>query len=204
MLMLQLSAGQGPAECSLAVKHALKLLLKEADEMNIVTTILESQDGVVANSLKSVVVSLEGVDLQQLASKWQGTIQWICKSPLRPRHGRKNWFIGCSVFEEEEAVSENEVRFQFCRASGAGGQHVNKTNSAVQATHLATGTSVRVQSERSQHANKRMAKLLLAHKLSLLEKSIEDRSTQDKWMAHWQLERGNPSRIFKGEKFKEV
>lgn len=202
--MLQLSAGQGPAECSLGVKLALKQLLKEASEKNLTTTILESQEGMVTGSLKSVVVTVEGSGSHQLISNWQGSIQWICKSPLRPRHSRKNWFIGCTVFEEEKIVQDDDVCFKFCRASGAGGQHVNKTNSAVQATHLSTGVSVRIQSERSQHANKRLAKLLLAHKLSLQAKSIEDKSTQAKWAAHWQLERGNPTRTFKGERFKEV
>ncbi len=204
MLMLQLSAGQGPTECSLAVHHALKLMLKEADTMSVKATILETQDGAVTNSFKSVLVSLEGELATKLATQWQGTIQWICKSSLRPQHGRKNWFIGCTVFEHKQRMVENEVRFQACRASGAGGQHVNKTNSAVQATHLATGISVKIQTERSQHANKRLAKLLLDHKLSLLEKTIEDQNIQQKWLAHWQLERGNPKRTFKGNKFKEI
>nr|WP_205990965.1 MULTISPECIES: peptide chain release factor-like protein [unclassified Pseudoalteromonas] len=56
---------------------------------------------------------------------------------------------------------DSEIRFQQCRASGAGGQHVNTTDSAVRATHVATGIAVRVESERSQHANKRLARVLL-------------------------------------------
>ncbi len=64
--------------------------------------------------------------------------------------------------------------------------------------------SVRVQTERSQHANKGLARLLLAHKLSLREKSLEAQQEQGKWLAHWRIERGNPSRIFKGNKFEEI
>ena len=59
-----------------------------------------------------------------------------------------------------------DIRYEAVRASGPGGQHVNKTDSAVRATHLPSGLSVKVQTERSQHANKRLARALLAHKLA--------------------------------------
>ena len=102
-----------------------------------------------------------------LSQLWQGSLQWICASPVRPKHPRKNWYIGVFRMPEmPEMPSESEIEFQTCRSGGKGGQHVNKTESAVRATHKASGISVRVESERSQHANKKLALTLLAQKLA--------------------------------------
>lgn len=204
MIMFQLSAGQGPAECCLAVQLALRQLEKEATQQRGTITVLEAQEGPVKGSLRSVLVGLDGDASIALTAHWVGTVLWVCKSPLRPKHGRKNWYISCRLFEEADAIRDNEVTFQTCRSSGAGGQHVNKTNSAVHATHVATGISVKVQTERSQHANKRLAKALLAHKLAELREKQDNAQVQERWLAHWQIERGNPVRVFKGEKFKEA
>ncbi|WP_461211643.1 peptide chain release factor-like protein, partial [Desulfocurvus sp. DL9XJH121] len=77
----------------------------------------------------------------------------------------KNWYFGGARFSALPASLEGEVRFDTLRSSGPGGQHVNTTDSAVRATHVASGLSVKVQSERSQHANRRLALLLIARKL---------------------------------------
>ncbi|MGL4668354.1 MAG: peptide chain release factor-like protein, partial [Saezia sp.] len=95
----------------------------------------------------------------------------------------------------------NEVAFETMRSSGPGGQHVNKTESAVRATHLPTGISVKVQTGRSQHANKNMAFLLLRHKLDEHKNTQLDQQKTERWMQHYQLERGNPVRTFTGDKF---
>lgn len=204
MMMLQLSAGQGPAECCLAVQQALRQLEKEATQQKVTITVLEALEGPVKGSMRSVLVGLDGDASTTLTTHWVGSVLWVCKSPLRPKHGRKNWFISCRLFKDADAVLDSEVTFQACRSSGAGGQHVNKTNSAVHATHLATGISVKVQTERSQHANKRLAKALLAHKLAELREKQVSAQAQERWLAHLQLERGNPVRVFKGERFKEA
>ncbi len=119
----------------------------------------------------------------------------------RPKHKRKNWFFSGKMFEVNEIQLDQTIKFQSCRASGAGGQHVNCTDSAIRATHIATGLSVRIESERSQHANKRLAKALLFQKIEA--KKFDDMTRQEKqrWQQHWDLERGNPVNTFHGPKF---
>ncbi|MGV8294926.1 peptide chain release factor-like protein, partial [Pseudomonas aeruginosa] len=81
----------------------------------------------------------------------------ICPSPYRARHERKNWLLGEVRFATTPASMEGEIRFETLRSSGPGGQHVNTPASAVSATHLASGISVRLPSPRRQHANKTLA-----------------------------------------------
>jgi peptide chain release factor len=126
---------------------------------------------------------------------------WVCQSQHRPKHKRKNWFFSGQMYEINEAQLDKSVTFQTCRASGAGGQHVNKTDSAVRATHTATGTSVRVESERSQHANKRLAIALLFQKLEMAKLDAMTQQEKARWQQHWEIERGNPVKTFTGDKF---
>ena len=95
------------------------------------------------------------------------------------------------------------MRFETCRAGGKGGQHVNKTESAVRAVHTATGISVRVESERSQHANKKRALELLAVKLTAQHAEQMGRHAADAHAQLYQLERGNAVRVFRGKSFAE-
>lgn len=97
---------------------------------------------------------------------------------------------------------DGEIRFESLRSSGPGGQHVNKTDSAVRATHITTGISVKVQSERSQHANKRLATLLIAHHLEQVKEDERAAMKSERRLFHHQIERGNPTRTFKGLAFK--
>ncbi|WP_210418670.1 peptide chain release factor-like protein [Aliikangiella coralliicola] len=103
-----------------------------------------------------------------------------------------------------ETLYPSDIQFETCRASGPGGQHVNKTNSAVRATHGATGISVKVQSQRSQHANKRLARTLIQHKLDCQEREKLSAQRNSQNQSHWRVERGNPIKVFKGEKFLDI
>ena len=102
-----------------------------------------------------------------------------------------------------EMPSENGIEFQTCRSGGKGGQHVNKTESAVRATHKESGISVRVESERSQHANKKLAVILLAQKLAEHHAGQAGSFAQEQHAQLYQVERGNPKRTFVGAIFKE-
>jgi peptide chain release factor len=103
----------------------------------------------------------------------------------------------------DNTLRDADIRFETLRASGPGGQHVNKTDSAVRATHLPSGLSVKVQTERSQHANKRLARALLAHKLQTQAEQAATTERTERWLCHSNVERGNATRVFRGEGFVE-
>lgn len=204
MILLQLSSGQGPIECCKAIALALKTIGLECQAAGVKWDLIEAIDAGVKGCFKSVLLKLESPSdtiAKQLALSWQGAMLWVCQSQFRPKHKRKNWFFSGQMFELSDAQLDKGITFQACRASGAGGQHVNTTDSAVRATHTETGVSVRVESERSQHANKRLASALLFRKLEALKHEKMTQQEKLRWQQHWEVERGNPVRIFKGEKF---
>ncbi len=201
MILLQLSSGQGPDECARAVTLATKNLLKSCEKKAVKVNILETVPGRNKETNKSALFELSGKDAGQIANDWQGVMLWICLSPFRPKHKRKNWFFSGQLYEVNEQAFSDEIRFQTCRASGAGGQHVNTTDSAVQATHVASGISVRIETERSQHANKRLAKVLIMQKLAGRQSEHMTQQEKERWSQHWDLQRGNPTKVFKGAGF---
>lgn len=204
MLLMQITAAQGPLECCRAVALALARLQHEAKMAQIKLHIIEIVPGPVSGTFRSVLLQLEGSAASSLAQKWEGTIQWICDSPDRPNHKRKNWFIGVAVSEAaltDIAKFDGKITFEAIRARGPGGQHVNKTATAIRATHVSSGINVKVQNERSQHANKKLAELLIMQKLRALEFDGHARERAGWRMQHNQLNRGNPVRVFKGEAF---
>ena len=210
MILLQLTANTGPEECCLAVRKALAQLLRECDGAGVSAESLEQVPSEVPGNFRSVLLALEGAAAEALAKRWRGSVQWMCPSPYRPGHKRKNWFIGVEVFETDapmggaQALEDKDLRFETLRASGPGGQHVNKTDSAVRATHVPSGLSVKVQTERSQHANKRLARALLAHKLAAQADDAASAARNQRWRQHHGVERGNAARAFRGEGFVEV
>ena len=94
MILLQFSSAQGPAECELAVLKGLACLQRESALAGVRVEVLEQEDGEHPGTLRSALVSLEGDAEAAVAQRWEGTIQWTCPSPYRPRHARKNWFFG--------------------------------------------------------------------------------------------------------------
>ena len=206
MTLLQISSAQGPVECCEAVALALQQILREAHKMNVETALVEEMPGPVTGTYRSVIISLDGENTLNLVQRWCGTVQWICPSRWRPGHKRKNWFIGISKVDADmpAALDNNEIVFESMRSSGPGGQHVNTTETAIRATHVSTGISVRVQSERSQYANKRLARLLLEHKLREFKASLHQQHRSAGRLQHYYIERGNPVLTFKGEDFKEI
>lgn len=197
-MILQISAGRGPAECQLAVfKFYEKLKSKYAD-----IELITSESGSYKNCFESICFKTDA-DL----SGYEGTVLWICKSPFRKNHKRKNWFIGVNIIPEENAeiLSENkegDFKIETFRSGGNGGQNVNKVETGVRVTHIPTGLNSRCTSDRSQAQNKRRAFEMLKQKLKELDKDAKERHKTQAWQHHNVLERGNPVHIFEGMDFK--
>ena len=200
-IFLQITSGRGPAECCRVVAEVLKMILAEARQNGYDAEIVESEKGVVKNTLFSAVALLQGDNLAKFVESWEGTVQWIAQSPYRKFHKRKNWFVGVKrlVVPELSEWDEREIVFQTLRASGPGGQHVNKTESAVRATHIPSGISVLASDNRSQMQNKSLATERLQVKLALLKQEKILASEQKNWQNHNILQRGNPVKTIKKE-----
>ena len=196
---LQLSAGQGPVECQRGVWHAARVVAREALARTVDIQLVDVVEGLEGQAWKSVVCVLEGDNAQALAQSWAGTILWI--HGARSGASRKNWYLSGTTWADVPAIDPKGVVFDTCRSSGAGGQHVNTTNSAVRATHVATGLAVKIQSERSQHANKATALAVLTMKIHALNMNRAAQQGQQQRQAHHELVRGNPLRTFLGADF---
>lgn len=199
-LWLQISAGQGPTECALAAVRVMDALLAEAAAAGLVAQCLEIEPGPEPGTANSVLLSLSGEAAAGFAASWSGTVQWIARSPFRPWHARRNWFVGVETIEpvRETRFSAADVRWETMRASGPGGQHVNRTESAVRVTHVPTGLQATASEERSQHRNRALALARLAARMAARDAGQRAGIRQQLWLAHHALERGNPVRVLRG------
>ncbi|BAO75733.1 peptide chain release factor H [Winogradskyella sp. PG-2] len=203
--IIQITAGRGPAECCWVVSQVLKRFIEAVKYNGIDYKILQKEKGIENRTLQSVTVQLKGKNLGVILSQWIGTIQWIGVSTFRPHHKRKNWFIGLYEIEknQEFKIDEKDISYQATRSSGPGGQHVNKVSSAIRATHIPTKTQVLVMDSRSQHQNKKIAKIRLQEKVEELQLKALQSNIKNQWGNHLNIERGNPIQIFKGSDFKK-
>lgn len=194
---MQITSGRGPAECCRVVALVLEKILKQAVAKGVKTEVVERETGPLNRTLLSAVISLQDGDYHALIEDWEGSVQWIAQSPYRIYHKRKNWFVGVQTFtlSESQEATEAEIRYETLRASGPGGQHVNKTESAVRAVHIPTGMSVVASDQRSQWQNKKLATERLL--LKLASWSIEQAmiQAQANWSNHNCLQRGNPVKV---------
>ena len=191
-MRIQISSGQGPEECELAVGLFYQALRREVEGIQMISSVKGRRGG-----FSSVVLEAEA-DLSGL----EGSVLWVCKSPLRPEHKRKNWYIDVSILEEVPRTSkEMQVRFETFRSGGKGGQNVNKVETGVRVVHIPTGIAVVSTEARSQHMNKQIALNRLCDILADRDLQCALREKELAWMEHNRLERGNPVRIYEGREF---
>lgn len=206
-LALLISSGNGPGECRQAAGHVLIRLRAEAEARGLEVDVTVRGE---EEAPSSAVLLLHGAGARELAAEWQGVILWRCPSRLRPGHGRKNWFVQVHALPEAPvpiALDPAAVEMQAIRAGGPGGQHVNKTSSAIRARWRSPQGrvyAVVVRDERSQHQNRRLALERLAQLAAQDAAAHEEDAKAGARRLHHQLQRGNPSRVFEGDTFQGV
>ncbi len=170
---LDLQAGSGGTEAQDWCNMLLRMYLRWADAKGFKTEIVEATDGDVAG-IKGATVKVSGEYAYGWLRTETGVHRLVRKSPFDSGGRRHTSFSSVFVYPEiddniEIDINPADLRIDVYRASGAGGQHVNRTESAVRITHLPTNTVVQCQNDRSQHKNKDQAMKQLKAKLYELE-----------------------------------
>jgi peptide chain release factor len=198
-VIIQITAGKGPAECCRVVALVQQLMLKQAKQQQIAIEILDDRKGEIQGTMLSSTFTAAGDHPELFTAEWSGTIQWIAQSPYRKNHKRKNWFVGISIFDIKELPQWDlkDVKFETTRASGPGGQNVNKVETAVRGIHQPSGLQVFAMDSRSQLENKKLcmerlqAKVMTWHMEQLMDEQ------QSRWLEHHALQRGNPVKVIR-------
>ena len=174
--IITLHSGAGGTEACDWVSMLLRMYLRWADNMGFTVEELDYLPGDEAG-VKSVTIQVNGENAYGYLKSEKGIHRLVRVSPFDSSGRRHTSFASCDVMPEIDddidiEINNDDLRIDTYRASGAGGQHVNKTSSAIRITHNPTGIVVQCQNERSQHSNKDRAMKMLKSKL--LELKIEE------------------------------
>ena len=181
--ILTLHAGAGGTESCYWAGMLYRMYTRWAERHKFSVEVLDYLDGEEAG-IKSVTIQVSGVNAYGYLKSERGVHRLVRISPFNAAGKRQTSFVSCDVMPDIEEnldveIADEDIRIDTYRSSGAGGQHINKTSSAIRITHLPTGIVVQCQNERSQFQNKDKAMQMLKSKLYLLKKEEQAKNMAD-------------------------